>query len=168
MPSREFLYNFLCLEISWKIPFRQEQNNSLRVILQERERKKTTTAFDVSFRLGWSTNNQSATTASTASEASKRETTQRSRIPFLTADEVTSWNQLSSTDLPRRAYLCGMGLFPRVPSASRNLLYNRLLILYWVQLASLSCRDRISTILPTWSRRTRDCNTVRLAKLEIL
>ena len=78
---------------------------------QERERKTTSTAFDVSFWLGWSTNNQSAMTASTASEASTRETTQCSTIPFLAADEVTSWNQLSSTDLPRRAFSCRIGIY---------------------------------------------------------
>ena len=103
------------------------------LILQERERK-TITAFDVSFRLEWSTNNQSAPTASTASEASTRETTQRSTIPFLAADEITSWNQLSSTDLPRRAFLCRIGIIPRVTSASRNLLYN---LIYYIKVTSL-------------------------------
>ena len=70
-----FSIQIIRLEISWKIPFRQEQKNSTRLIIEERERTTTNTAIDTSLRLRWSATDQSATPASTASEASGRETT---------------------------------------------------------------------------------------------
>ena len=61
-------------------PFRQERENSARLIVNERESRTTNTAFDVSLRLRRSAINQSATTASTAVEASTSDAAQRSTL----------------------------------------------------------------------------------------
>ena len=47
----EFLNIFLCLEILWKIPFRQEPKEFASTHHGRAREKTTTTAFDASFRL---------------------------------------------------------------------------------------------------------------------
>ena len=113
--------------------------------LGERERKTTTTAFDASFRLRWSTFNQSGTTASTASEASAGETTTLSTILLLAAVKEGSGSPAVPSTAPRNNWntFC---LPYRI--WSRECLYTcvnlenyRVFVVKVIKVILISCRD---------------------------